>query len=87
MVFFPSMPAIEKSASSMGSTTSRSTVSGEAPGYGMPTTTMGCWMSGNSSVLRRQSENSPNTTSASITVTVAIGFLMARSEMSTGRPT
>ena len=32
MVRFPSMPLMEKSASSMGSITSRSTVSGEAPG-------------------------------------------------------
>ena len=44
----------------------------------------GCWTSGNSSVFRATSAMSPKTTSASITVTVTIGFLMAKSEMNIG---
>src|SRR6267154_6462211 len=38
-------------------------------------------MSGNSSVCRRQSANSPNTTSATIVTTVIIGRLIAKSEI------
>jgi hypothetical protein len=38
-------------------------------------------MSGNSSVWRRQSANSPNTTSATIVTTVIIGRLIAKSDM------
>ena len=62
---------------------SRSTVSGDAPGIGITTPMIGCWMSGNSSVWRLISAAMPNATSASIAVTVTIGRLMAKSEMNT----
>jgi hypothetical protein len=71
---------LEKRSSSR-STTSRSTCSGLAPGYGTPTNTMGALMSGNSSVSSRKSATSPNTASAIIVTTVMIGRLMAKSEM------
>jgi hypothetical protein len=80
-----STPLIPAIASSIGSTTSRSTMSGEAPGYGTATLTMGGLTSGNSSVSRFHSANRPNTTSASIVTTVTTGFLMAKSEMNMAR--
>ena len=74
----PLMPEID---SSIGSTTSRSTVSGEAPGYGIVTDTIGGETSGNSSVFNLRKANRPNTTSASIATTVTMGRRMAKSEM------
>src|SRR5260221_425901 len=56
-------------------TTSRSTTSGAAPGYATPTNTIGCSMSGNSSVSSRASEARPNTTSAIIVTTLMIVFV------------
>ena len=41
-VFSQSSPLMEENDSSIGSMISRSTVSGDAPGYGMTTPTMGC---------------------------------------------
>ena len=66
-------------------TTSRSTTSGEAPGYAIATKTIGLSMAGNSSVSKRANAASPNTTSAIIVTTVMIGRLMAKSEMNMGR--
>ena len=74
----PLMPLI---ASSTRSSTSRSTTSGAAPGYGMATLMMGSATSGNSSVCNCAMENTPNTTSATIETTVTMGRLMAKSEM------
>src|SRR6185312_4990298 len=65
-----SMPVIDENASSIGSTTSRSTTSGDAPGYEMLTAIIGCWISGNSSVCSRNNDATPNATSARITVIV-----------------
>src|SRR5574338_269497 len=48
------------------------------------TDTYGGATSGNSSVLSRSSENSPNTTSASIVTMVTMGRRMAKSLMNTG---
>jgi hypothetical protein len=76
-----SSPEIPAMRSSRRSTTSRSTWSGDAPGYAMPTKTIGASMSGNSSVCSRMSAAMPNTTSAIIVTTVMIGRLMAKSEM------
>ena len=59
-------PLIAEICSSIGSMTSRSTVSGEAPGYGTATDTMGGETSGNSSVFSWTSAKMPNTTSASM---------------------
>jgi hypothetical protein len=61
--------------------TSRSTLSGDAPGYGTDTTTTGFCTSGNSSVLSSVSAKMPNTASASMTTVVTMGRLMAKSEM------
>src|SRR4029434_10675286 len=63
--------------------TSRSTVSGEAPGYGTDTDTMGGETSGNSSVFSWMSAKMPNTTSASMLTTVMIGRRIEKSEMNT----
>ena len=76
-----STPLMPEIASSIGSITSRSTVSGEAPGYGIATDTTGGDTSGNSSVLSLQSAKMPKTTSASIATTVTMGRWMAKSEM------
>ncbi len=76
-----SMPLMEEIASSMGSTTSRSTTSGEAPGYGSATDTTGGLTSGNSSVSRLTSAKAPNTTSASMVTMVMMGLRMAKSEI------
>jgi hypothetical protein len=51
-----STPAIDANASSSGSTSSCSTTSGAAPGYGIETLTTGGLTSGNSSVLSRTRE-------------------------------
>src|SRR5687768_9870118 len=67
--------------SSSRSTTSRSTWSGDAPGYTMPMKTTGASMSGNSSVWSRASAAMPNTASAIVTTTVMIGRRIAKSEM------
>ena len=69
--------------SSIGSMTSRSTVSGDAPGYGIDTDTTGGATSGNSSVLRLKSAKMPNTTSASMVTMVMMGRRMEKSEMNT----
>ena len=79
-----STPLMPLTASSILSSTSRSTTSGDAPGYGTATLTIGCTTSGNSSVWSFVSENVPNTTSATIDTTVTMGRLMAKSEMNTG---
>src|SRR3954451_16732195 len=76
-----STPLIAESLSSIRVTTSRSTTSGDAPGYATPTNTIGCSKSGNSSVSSWSSETRPNTTSASIVTMVMIGRLIAKSEM------
>ncbi len=76
-----STPEMLEIASSMGSTISRSTPSGEAPGYGIEMATTGGLTSGNSSVSSMKRAMTPNTTSATITVMVTTGFLMAKSEM------
>src|SRR5690606_26119649 len=77
-----STPLIPWIASSTGSRISRSTWSGEAPGYTIVVNTIGGLTSGNSSVCRFSSANMPNTTSASIATIVTSGRLMAKSEMS-----
>ena len=76
-----STPLIPAMASSMGSTTSRSTTSGLAPGYGTDTKMNGGLISGNSSVSRLSSATMPKMESASIVTTVTTGRLMAKSEM------
>ena len=81
-----SSPLMLATRSSMRSTTSRSTWSGEAPGYATATKTIGASMSGNSSVCSRRSAASPNATSAIIVTTVMIGRLMAKSEMNMAPP-
>ncbi len=79
-------PLIAEICSSIGSMTSRSTVSGEAPGYGTATDTMGGETSGNSSVFSWTSAKMPNTTSASMLTTVMIGRRIEKSEMNTSVP-
>src|ERR1051326_3810074 len=76
-----SMPLMPEILSSSRVTTSRSTTSGEAPGYAIATNTIGASMSGNSSVSRRAQEAKPKTTSAIIVTTVMIGRLIAKSDM------
>ena len=76
-----STPEMPLTASSTRSSTSRSTTSGEAPGYGIATLMIGCCTSGNSSVSSCQSEKRPKTTSATIETMVISGRLMAKSEM------
>ena len=68
------MPAIELTASSIFLLTSLSTISGEAPGYSVVTTTTGKSMLGNWSTLRRWYENRPSTTMASMTIVANTGF-------------
>ena len=51
----------------------------------MATLMIGWAMSGNSSVSICQSENNPNTTSATIETMVTMGRLIAKSEMNTWR--
>jgi hypothetical protein len=83
-----SMPLMPEMTSSIGSMTSRSTTSGDAPGYGMAMTTTGASISGNSSVFSWNSATIPNRESASIETIVRTGRLMATSEMNmTGRAT
>src|SRR5688572_10957512 len=79
-----STPLIPEIASSIGSMTSRSTVSGEAPGYGIASATTGGFTSGNSSVSRMKSAAIPNTTRVSIATIVTTGFLIAKSEIHIG---
>src|SRR6478609_5011782 len=81
-----STPLIPPITSSIGSITSRSTVSGEAPGYGIETTTTGALISGNSSVSSCISAATPKTTIPSIATTVRIGRLIAVSEMNIEEP-
>ena len=78
-------PLIDAICSSIGSRISFSTPSGDAPGYGIATTTTGGETSGNSSVFNFNSANKPNTTSATIETTVMSGFLIAKSEMNIDR--
>ncbi len=68
------MPAIELTPSSSFLVTSLSTISGEAPGYSAVTTTTGKSMSGNWSTFSRWYENTPSTTSASITMVARTGL-------------
>ena len=68
------MPAMELTASSIFLLTSLSTISGEAPGYSVVTTTTGKSMLGNWSTLRRWYENRPSTTMASMTIVANTGF-------------
>src|ERR1044071_10244951 len=82
-----SMPLIPAIASSSGSTTSRSTMSGEAPGYGTATTTTGASISGYSSVSSCVSATMRKTTSISIATTVRTGLVMAVSEIYMSAPT
>jgi hypothetical protein len=77
-----STPLMPEMASSIRSMTSRSTVSGEAPGYGIAMAITGGCTSGNSSVSSCVRATIPNTTSASIVTTVMTGRLMAKSDMS-----
>ena len=56
-------------------------MSGDAPGYTIPTDTKGGATSGNSSVLSFSSAKMPKTASANIDTTVISGRLMAKSEM------
>ena len=79
-----STPEIDWIASSIGSRTSRSTCSGDAPGYTIVVTTTGGDTSGNSSVCSFSSETRPNPTSVSMDTTVISGRLMAKSEMNIG---
>src|ERR1051325_1023066 len=82
-----SMPLMPEIASSIGSTTSRSTMSGDAPGYGTATTTTGASISGYSSVSSCVSATMPNTTNISIATTVRTGLVMAVSEIYMSAPT
>src|SRR4030095_15090025 len=75
------MPLIPEISSSIGSMTSRSTTSGDAPGYGTATTTTGASISGYSSVSSCSSATSPNTTRIIMATTVSVGFLIALSEI------
>ena len=68
------MPAIELTPSSIFLVTSLSTISGEAPGYSVITTTTGKSMLGNWSTCSRWYENRPSTTSASISMVAKTGF-------------
>src|SRR3954453_451281 len=68
------MPAMEFTASSIRLLTSLSTISGEAPGYSVCTTTTGNSILGNWSMLRRWYENTPSTTMAAITIVANTGF-------------
>src|SRR5262245_28735272 len=81
------MPLMPERASSIGSTTSRSTMSGDAPGYGTATTTTGASISGYSSVSSCVSATMPNTTNISIATTVRTGLVMAVSEIYMSAPT
>ncbi len=76
-----STPLMPEIASSIGSTTSRSTLSGEAPGYGIETDDDRRLHVGELVGLELRSATMPNTTSASIATMVTIGRLMAKSEM------
>src|SRR5688572_7583503 len=76
-----SIPLIDPNASSSGSTTSRSTVCGEPPGYGTLTATTGGVTSGNSSVSSSSRLMDPNTTSATITTVVTTRFRIEKSEI------
>src|SRR5688572_19835974 len=76
-----STPLMPEITSSIGSITSRSTTSGDAPGYGMATTTIGASISGNSSVSSCASATMPNTTRIIIATTVRTGRVIAVSEM------
>src|SRR5205807_6713482 len=79
--FTPEMAWI---CSSTGSRTCFSTMSGDAPGYTIPTDTKGGATSGNSSVLSFSNAKMPKTASANIDTTVISGRLMAKSEMNMG---
>ncbi len=68
------MPAVEFTASSIFLLTSLSTISGEAPGYSVVTTTTGKSMLGNWSIFKRWNENRPSTTRASITMVANTGL-------------
>src|SRR5688572_28060959 len=81
------MPLMPEMASSIGSTTSRSTMSGDAPGYGTATTTTGASISGYSSVSSCVSATMPKTTNISIATTVRTGLVMAVSEIYISAPT
>jgi hypothetical protein len=79
-----STPLMPEIASSIGSMTSRSTTSGDAPGYGIAITTTGASISGYSSVSSWTSATSPNTTKSNIATIVKTGRLIAVSEMNIG---
>src|ERR1044072_7057823 len=81
------MPLMPEMASSLGSTTSRATRSGDAPGYGTATTTTGASISGYSSVSSCVSATMPNTTNISIATTVRTGLVIAVSEIYMSAPT
>ena len=68
------MPAIEFTPSSIFFETSLSTISGDAPGYSVITTTTGKSMFGNWSTCRRCSEKTPSTISASIIMVAKTGL-------------
>src|SRR5688572_23098375 len=76
-----STPLMPEMTSSIGSITSRSTLWGEAPGYGIAITTIGASISGNSSVSSWVSASMPNTTMMTIDTTVRTGCLIEVSEM------
>ena len=72
-----STPWTGLNACSIRSETSRSMVSGLAPGYTVVTVTTGISMSGNWSIGRFRSANSPSTTSPSMIIDVKTGRRMA----------
>ena len=75
-----STPEMPCSAFSMRLTTSRSTVSGEAPGYGMLTTRTGCSTSGIWLTRSLERANRPSAISATMMTIIATGRLMLNSD-------
>ena len=73
-------PAIGFTASSIFLLTSRSTVSGDAPGYSVMIDSTGISTSGIMSIGRRRAENTPSVTSVSIITVATTGRLMDRLE-------
>ena len=73
-------PAIGLTASSIFRLTSRSTVSGEAPGYSVMIESTGISTSGIMSIGSRRYENRPSVTSVSIITVATTGRLMERFE-------
>src|SRR5271154_2856815 len=70
------MPLMVLTDSSTRRVTSSSTLSGEAPGYSVCTSTTGKLTSGNCSTGRREYENTPSTSSAAIIMMAKTGLEM-----------